>query len=142
MEKEYYLDSCIWINLFKKEGNPAKEVPYWILAKEFIEQVEHENRRIVVSTIVLKELSFQLGEKWGDVQQFFKEAEFIDIVKTSDDDYVFAREAEQRHGLLSFYDYLHVFISKRLNTKLITRDNELIKFARNHVEVFKPEQLL
>lgn len=142
MEKGYYLDSCIWINLFKQEGNPDKGIPYWRLAKEFIEQVEQENGRIIVSTIVLKELSFQLGEKWSDVKKFFKETEFIDVVKTTNEDYVLAREAEQRHGVLSFYDYLHVFISKRLNVPLITRDKELIEFAKNHVEVFRPEQLL
>ena len=141
-KKEHYIDSCIWLNLFKKEGDPAKGIPYWKLAKDFIEHVEEENGRIIVSTIVIKELSFKLVEKFDDVKQFFKEAVFISIVKTTTDDYGMAREFERRHGLLSFYDYLHVAIAKRLNVSLLTRHNHLITFAKIHIEVFKPEELL
>ncbi len=141
-KKEHYLDSCIWLNLFKKEGDPTKGVPYWKIAKDFIEQVEDEKGTIIVSTIVLKELYFKLEEKFDSVKQFFKEADHIKIIKTTNEDYNLAREFEQSHGLISFYDYLHVAIAKRLGIPLITRDRDLMDFAKNHVEVFKPEQLL
>ena len=36
MKKEYYIDSCIWLNMFKNEGDSSKGVPYWKIAKEFI----------------------------------------------------------------------------------------------------------
>lgn len=141
-KKEHYLDSCIWLNIFKKEGDVTKGVPYWKLAKDFIERVEDEKGIIFVSTIVLKELSFKLEEKFDDVKQFFKEAGFIKIIKTTNDDYNLAREFEQNHGLISFYDYLHIAIAKRLGVPLITRDEDLMEFAKDHVEVFKPEDLL
>lgn len=41
--KRFYLDTCIWMNLFKKEGNPEKGVPYWKIAKEFINNLKKEN---------------------------------------------------------------------------------------------------
>lgn len=87
-------------------------------------------------------MQFKLKEKFEEVKQFFNEAEFIQIIKTSTNDYNLAREFEQQHGLLSFYDYLHVAIAKRLNAPLITRDNDLIEFAKKYIEVFKPEDLL
>lgn len=141
-KKNCYLDSCIWLNLFKKEGDLTKGVPYWKLAKDFIGQVEDEKGMIFVSTVVLKELSFKLEEKFDDVKQFFKETSFIDVIKTTSDYYNLAREFEQQHGLISFFDYLHVAIAKRLGVPLITRDSNLMEFAKNHIQVFKPEDLL
>ncbi len=67
-----YVDSCIWLNLFKKEGDQIKGVPYWQLAQDFIKQVEDEKGTIIVSTIVLKELYFKLGEKFDYAKRFFK----------------------------------------------------------------------
>lgn len=140
--KKYYVESCIWLNLFKKEGDPTKGIPYWKLAKDFIEQVENQNEKIVVSTIVLKELYFTTKDKFNRIKKFFKESEYIEIVKTMPQDYELARKWEQEHTSLSFYDYIHVAIAKRLNIPLITRDADLIEFAKSHVEVFKPEDLI
>ena len=139
INKKYYVDSCIWLNLFKKEGDSTKGIPYWKLAKDFIEKVEEQNEKIIVSTIVLKELYFTTKDEFSKIQRFFKELEYIDIIKTSPEDYTLARKWEQE---LSFYDYLHVAITKRLNIILITRDEDLIKFAKTQVKVFKPEDLI
>jgi len=141
MKKEYYIDSCIWLNLFKNEGDSSKGVPYWKIAKEFIEKIEENGDIIIVSTIVLKELQFKLEGKFEEVKQFFQETEFIHLIKTTNEDYDLAREFERQHGLLSFYDYLHTTTCLRLNAPLITRDRDLIEFALNQIEVFKPEEL-
>ena len=59
------------------------------------------------------------------------------------EDYDLARKFENEEEIkLSFYDYLHVAIAKRLNVPLITRDKELIYFAKKHIGVFKPEDLI
>ena len=141
-QKSHYLDTCIWLNLFKKEGDEKKGIPYWKLAKDFIEQVEDDNEIIIVSTITLKELTFKLGDKFDGVKEFFQESDFIHIIKTVPEDYNQARAWEQEHQHLSFYDYLHVAIAKRLNVPLITRDKDLMEFSKEYVEVFKPEDLL
>ncbi len=141
-QKDYYVETCIWLNLFKKEGDSIKGIPYWELAKDFIEQVEKQNNSIIVSTIVLKELYFTARGKFNIIKKFFKDTNYIKIIKTTPEDYNQARKWEQEHGLLSFYDYIHLAITKRLNIPLITRDRDLIDFAENYVEVFKPEDLI
>jgi predicted nucleic acid-binding protein len=141
-DKEYYLDSCIWLNLFKRESDPVDKTPWWKIAKDFIEQVEDQNGKVIVSTIVLKELYFTAKDKFHRIQKFFKEGDCIEIVKTNPEDYDLARKWEQEHKKLSFYDYIHVAIAKRLNIPLITRDEDLIEFAKSHVRVFKPEELI
>jgi len=136
-EKTYYLDSCIWINLFKKEGDDTKGIPYWKIAKDFIEK----DNIIIVSTIVIKEISFKI--ELNIVLKFFKDNEFIKLIKTIPEDYDLARKFENEEEIkLSFYDYLHVAIARRLNVPLITRDKELIYFAKKHIVVFKPEDLI
>jgi len=142
MDEKYYPDSCIWLNLFKKENNPIKGTSWWKLAKNFIEQVEEQNGKVLVSTIVLKELYFVAKDKFNRIKKFFKESEYIEIVKTTPEDYELARKWEQEHDSLSFYDYVHVAIAKRLNVPLITRDEDLTKFAKSYIKVFKPEELI
>ncbi|PIN74152.1 hypothetical protein COV20_00880 [Candidatus Woesearchaeota archaeon CG10_big_fil_rev_8_21_14_0_10_45_16] len=138
-QKTYYVDSCIWLNLFKKEGDPTKGVPYWKLAKDFLEL----NNRLIISTIVLKELSYKLEDQFEEKLKFFKDTEFVKIIKTIQEDYDLARKFEdEENSKISFYDYLHVAIAKRLNVPLITRDKDLMDFAIKHIEVFKPEELL
>ncbi len=77
VKKDHYVDSCIWLNLFKKEGDATKGIPYWQSAKEFIEKVENDEDIILVSTIVIKELSFKLGNKFNEVNKFFQEISFV-----------------------------------------------------------------
>ena len=143
MEKRYYLDSCIWLNLFKKEGNVLMGVPYWKIAFDFIENIKANGGQIYVSTIVLKELYYILRDKFQKVKDYFKQTSFIEIVKTKNEDYNLARRYENQEGSkISFYDYLHIAIVKRLGCNLITRDNDLIKFAKNKILVNKPEELI
>ena len=138
-QKTYYVESCIWLNLFKKEGDATKGIPSWKLAKDFLE----DNNKIIVSTIAIKEISFKIPDKMDYVIKFFKDNDNIELIKTKPEDYDLARKFETEDEFkISFYDYLHVAISKRLNIPLITRDNELIQFAKKHVEVFKPEELI
>src|SRR3989344_1127804 len=142
MKKSYYVDTNIWLNLFKKEGDYTKGIPYWKIAKEFIEKVNEDNDKIIVSTIILKEIYFTVKDKFNLIKRFFKESEFIEIINTMPEDYSLAREWERIDGKLSFYDYLHTAISKRLSLVLITRDSDLIEFARAHIQVSKPEDLI
>jgi len=140
-QKSFYVDTCIWLNLFKKEGDAAKGIPYWKIAKDFIDKVKKDKDKIVVSILILKELSFKAKEKFCIIKEFFKDEGYIEIVKVIRDDYIFARKLESESGFgISFFDCLHVAISKRLDLTLITRDKGLIGFAAGYVEVKKPEE--
>jgi predicted nucleic acid-binding protein len=140
--KRYYLDTCIWLNLFKKEGDSTKGAPYWKIAKDFLEQIKSDEK-VIVSTIVLKELIFTAGDKFELIKSFFKASEFIEIIKTVPEDYDFARKLENEDRLrISFYDYLHIAIAKRINALLITRDKDLITKANKLIQANKPEELI
>ena len=114
-------------------------MPHWKIAKDFIEN----GNTIIVSTIVIKELSFKIKEKLELAMRFFKDNESIKLIKTVPEDYDLARKFENEEQFkISFYDYLHVAIAKRLNIPLITRDKDLITFAKKHLDVYKPEDLI
>jgi len=144
--QSFYLDSCIWLNLFKKEGDPTKGVPYWKIAEDLIEQVMFsENEEIIYSELVLKEIKFNLNneELFREKLLFLKRERKFRFVESMEEDYTFARKLESKSGFrISFYDCLHIAICKRLNFILITRDSLLIDFAKDYIEVQKPENLV
>lgn len=144
MIKKFYVDTCIWLNLFKKEGDSSKGVPYWKIASDFISKIENSQEDIIiVSTIILKELKYKLDKKFNFVQEIFKAKKYVRIIKTTPQDYDFARKIEKDCDyIIRFYDCLHISLSKRNKSILITRDKDLIKIGKEYVEVEKPENLL
>ena len=144
-QKSFYMDACIWLNLFKEEGDPSKGIPYWKIAKDFIEKIMFsEDKEMIYSGFVLKEIRFKLDkDSYEEKLFFFKGEEKIKFVKATPEDYNLSRRlhAESKYEI-SFFDCMHTAICKRLGLILVTRDKELIKFAKNHVEVNKPEELL
>ena len=141
-QKSFYMDSCIWLNLFKKEGDPTKGVPYWKIAKDFIETVEESDDLIIISPMVLKELSFKLGDKYSLAKEFFDKTKNISIIKSDSEDFTLARKLESEFNYeIGFFDCLHIAISKRLNLNLVTRDKDLLRFANKYVSSNKPEEL-
>ena len=146
LTKLFYLDTCIWLNLFKKEGDSTKGTPYWRIAKDFIEKVIFsDDKEIIYSGLILKEIKFKFknDEIFKEKELFFKEEIKFRFVKTAEEDYSFARKLESELMYeLSFYDCLHIAICRRLNLVLVTRDADLIRFARRYVHVSKPENLL
>ena len=133
----YYLDTCIWLNFINKEE------PFDKIAKNFLINISNKDK-IIISTIILKELENKLGkEKFKIIEKFFNNKGNIILIKTINSDYINARVLENSIRFeISFYDCLHIVISKRLNCTLITRDKELIKIAEEYISVWKPEDLL
>lgn len=141
----YYIDTSIWLNLFKKEGNPAKGIPYWQIAKEFIERVMFsEDDEIIYSDIVLREIKLKLGEyEYFKVDKFFfKEPKCVKVDLTSDDKIV-ARQLESQYQFeISFYDFIHMALCKRFDCILVTRDKQLSDVSRaNGISAYKPEDI-
>ena len=135
----YYIDTCIWLNLFKKEGDETKGEAYFKIAKRFIEK---ENITIIYSGIVLKELQFILNDeiKFKEKKQFLKD--FFEFVKLNEIDYNLARKYEvENNSKISFYDYLHIAVCKNNDFVLVTRDKDLIETAKKYIIVNKPEEI-
>ena len=141
----YYVDTSIWLNLFKKEGNPAKGIPYWQIAKEFIERVMFsKDDKIIYSDIILREIELKLGEyEYIKVEKFFfKEPKCVKVDLISDDK-VIARQLESQYQFeISFYDLVHMALCKRFDCILVTRDKQLSDVSReNGVSAYKPEDI-
>ena len=60
---KFYVDSCIYVNLWNKEGNENYGVPYWKFAERFFEKFDNKKNVIYYSGFVLKELKFTLDTK-------------------------------------------------------------------------------
>src|SRR3989338_4068674 len=133
-QKSFYLDSCIWLNLFKKEGDSSRGVPYWKIAEDFINNVMFsDDEEIAYSGLILREIQFKINNEivFKEKSEFLKNEPKFRFIEVTKEDYSAARKLESESGFdLSFYDCLHISICKRLNLVLITRDNELISFAK------------
>ncbi len=143
---KYYFDSCILLNLFKKEGDATKGKPYWEIAKEFIDKAKlSDSTELFCSSCVLREVELKLNNK----QTFMENMDFLEketemaFIEANESDFTFARKLESELLYeLSFYDCIHIAICKRLNLILVTRDKDLISFARRYIFAAKPEDLL
>ena len=130
----YYLDSCVWLNLFQKETDWKNVV--LLLTKSV-------NKKIYVSSIVLTELKHILLKKYTEAYFEMKKLKFVHFVKSENEDYDYAGFLEVKHKkVLSFADFLHIAISHRLGAILVTRDKMLINIANQSISAAKPEELI
>jgi len=141
MQKRYYIDTCIWLNLFKKEGDASKGKPYWQIAEEFIEWVL-EDDEIIYTMPVLREIKLKLAESVYREKEAYIIKEFC-FVAITDDDISFARKLEtESNYTISFFDCIHTAVCKRTGAILVTRDKKLLIFANKYICALRPEQLI
>lgn len=144
MSQGFYIDTCIWLNLFKKEGDENKGFPYWKIAQDFIERVMFSNDKIIIySGVILRELQIKLSEKeYNKKRDFFENEPKLIKVEVLQEDKINARKLESKYNFeISFYDLIHISIVKRLNIILVTRDKQLINIAKeNNVCAKRPEE--
>lgn len=142
-KRGYYVDSCIWLNLFKKEGDASKGKPYWEIAEEFIEMVMHSAGSEIIYTMpVLREIKLKLPDSVYSEKEAYIITEFC-FVEVTDEDVSFARKLEAESGYsISFFDCIHTAVCKRIGAMLVTRDKKLLIFANKYICALKPEQLI
>src|SRR3989344_2414934 len=141
--KSYYPDSCIYLNLWKKEvdefGNPL-----WKFAKDFFEKAEGEGSIIYYSGFLLKELMFILStEEYLNKRELFESSPNFKKVILSKEEYDLVRKIKDENAQISFYDIIHMLLAKKTGSILITRDKLLIEISKIFsVEARKPEEIL
>ena len=143
MKKSYYVDTCIYLNLWQKES--VNSVALWELAKEFLDKVEEREDSIYYSGFILKELMYILSENEFKQKRemFSSNPRFIKETLTSEE-YEEARKIEIKiKNEISFYDIIHILLARKTNSILITRDKKLIELSKKlGVEAKKPEEIL
>ena len=145
MKKRYYIDTCIYLNLWQKEVDEKPGALLWKFAKDFLEKAETENLTVYYSGYLLKELSFVLEKDiFNKKLQMFNFSPNFKRINLSISEYNSARRIEKESNYeVSFYDIIHMLLTKKTKSLLITRDNKLIDISRKYNLVVKrPEDLL
>ena len=141
--KSYYVDTCIYLNLWKKEidenGNKL-----WELAKSFFEKVENEDSIIYYSGYLLKELMFVFDEKqFVDRLELFNFSPNFKRINLTKEEYEIAKKIKKENLEISLYDIIYMLLAKKTDSVLITRDRLLIQLSRDYLVVAKkPEECL
>ncbi len=143
MKKSYYVDTCIYLNIWQKEV--VNGVELWKLSKEFFDKIEEREDTIYYSGFILKEIMYLLSENEFKQKRemFSSNPRFIKEILTSEE-YEEAREIEIKiKNEISFYDIIHLLLARKTKSILITRDKKLIETSKSlGVEVKKPEEIL
>lgn len=143
MKKRYYVDTCIYLNLWQKEIDPKTGLKFWKIARDFLQKIENTDSIILFSGFVLKEISYILGNRFNDRRGIFSDHTKFERIFASPQDYDFARILEKEFNYeISFFDCIHIALAKKEKAILITRDEKLIKYGRKYCEIHKPEELL
>jgi predicted nucleic acid-binding protein len=143
-KNKFYVDSCIYINLWQKEGNKRFGKPYWKIAKEFFEKYNN-NSMFYYSGFLLKELKHILIEDiYNKKRKEFHNAQNFRKLNISTRLLDQAREIEiEIDYKIGFFDIVHMLIAKKSNSILITRDKKLLEVAQEYsILAKKPEELL
>lgn len=134
----FYVDSCIYLNLWQKEvAASGKEL--WKISEVFFNMCDFNNQTILYSGFVLKELQWIAPEAFAVNKDVFSDLRFKKVFAVMKD-YEAARKFESASNFgISFFDCMHVVLAGKMNAVLITRDNDLIDFATGRCKVMKPK---
>ena len=139
----YYVDTCIYVNLWKKEI-ADNGFSYYEIAGKFFDKINREGDLIYYSGYLLKELSFVLGDTLfvENIPFFLYSGNFVKV-KFTRDEYERVKEIYSANKGVSFFDIVHMLLARKNKSTLITRDRELMELCRKfNVLVKTPEQVL
>ncbi len=145
IKNSFYIDSCIYLNLWQKEGDETKGIPYWMIAKIFLEKFDNEESILYYSGFILKELKFTLSkEEFMKKERLFKESPNFKKLILSKEEFEIARKIELEIKYeISFFDIIHTLLAKKSNSILITRDKKLLEVAKKYlINAKRPEEIL
>ena len=144
MVNSYYIDTCIYLNLWKKESSDYFKKPFWLFAKKLFDKLESQKSIIYYSGFILKELSFILTqEEFAQKRILFENSPNFKKVLLSEEEFSEARDIEDKiKREISFYDIIHMLLARKTNSILITRDKKLLKIAKRYnISAKNPEEL-
>jgi len=144
-KKSFYVDACIYLNLWQQEGDDRFGIPYWKIALDFFEKFDGKDAIFYFSGFLLKELEHILSkEEFQGKRALFESSPNFKRLYLSDKELKQARKIESDMGYeISFYDIIHMLLAKKSKSILVTRDRKLLDVSRRYgVEADKPEDLL
>lgn len=142
--QNFYVDTCIYFNLWKKEID-EKGNPLWLFAKNFFEAANINNSNIFYSGFILKELLFVLStEEYLEKRNFVEENKIFEKVFLTQEEYQKATKLKNKINTdCSLFDIIHIILADKTNSTLITQDKELLTLANYlHITAKKPEDII
>jgi predicted nucleic acid-binding protein len=139
----YYIDTSVYLNLWKKEIDPKTGLKFWKITEHFLQKIEEDNATIVYSGFILKELRFMLGRRFYEKRQIFSDnARFVKAI-ANEQDYNLARGLEKKFNYkISFFDCMHIMLAIKEKAILVSRDKKLLEYAKRYCKAGKPEEFL
>lgn len=137
----YYIDTCVWLNIFNINEVNTKESKY---SKELIEKILFsKEHKILYSGFILRELEFKLKKDYEKKRNWFKNEPNLIFIKATEETYNYARKLEKENNYnISFFDYIHITLTKETKSILITRDKELLNTSKSLIIAQTPENAL
>lgn len=143
---KFYLDTSIYLNIWKKEDDPKTAAPWWQYGSDIIENIGKSKDKLgFYSRAILTELKYLLTETdFLDKKEFIQNLENFKEIIITEKDKEDAKKLLEKHynSNLSLFDFLHIVLCKKEDAILLTRDNSLIEIAKNYITVGKPEDFL
>lgn len=138
MIEKYYIDTCIWIDLYEdREGYNGE--PLGEYAVTFLSSLQKKKAKIVITDILLKELQqFYTDEQIRGM--FFLFTPLIEKVVGSQNQFEEARNLALERNLPKG-DALHAILSRDYSFFFITRDKDFRKLT-DITQTYTPEQLI
>ncbi len=136
--KKYFLDICIWIDLYEDRKGYDKE-PLGDFALKLFFYIKKNGFKIVISDLTIKELemNYSLEEIKGLLKPF--ESLFEKLIVDKELLSEAKSLAEKRD--LPRGDVLHALIGKKNGFILVTRDKHF-NFLKDIADYFKPEDII
>jgi predicted nucleic acid-binding protein len=132
----FYIDSCIYLNVWKKEKK------FWKSSEKLLQEIEDNNYKIFYSGFILKELQYKIFPRKLKIKiNLFENSENFIKINLSKEEFLLARKLEGKFNFkISFFDIIHIILAKKSNSILITKDKKLMKIANKlNVKTLNPK---
>jgi len=108
-----------------------------------LQKIEDKENTILFSGFILKERSYILENNFNEKRNIFSDKSKFKRIFATPEDYEYARKLEREFNYeISFFDCIHIVLTKKEKAILITRDEKLINYGKRYCRINKPEELL
>lgn len=139
----FYIDSCIYLNIWKKEVGFKGEI-LWEDSKKLLEILRDKKIKVIYSGFMLKELMFLLdSELYLSKVSLFESQENFKKCFLSKEELTKAKSLANQNTLIGLYDAIHIILAKKTNSVLVSRDKGLLSIAeKENVNTLTPKQAI
>ena len=119
-----YVDSCVFLNYWLDESGKHLDQIFSYRAKEFFDKVLSCDYEVLISNVVVKEVSKPLGFSERECWKFFEESPLAKKLKfhlVSKENVKFAHMLQNKFGL-HYSDAMHASIAKKYGIPVVTRN--------------------